>query len=319
MSRERRREMVDRQHPKLATVRQCTLLGISRSSVYYRPRATSLENLAIMKLIDQQYLQYLATPFYGSRRMTAWLNRRGYPVSRKRVQRLMRTMGLQAIYRRPRTSQPTPGHKVYPYLLGGMDITRINQVWASDITYIPMARGFLYLMAIMDWYSRYVVAWRLSNTLDAAFCLEALEEALKKDTPEIFNTDQGSQFTGEAFTGLLEQHSVRISMDGKGRYTDPDYIGMERLWRTVKYEEVYLKAYSNGREAKAGLDAYFHFYNAQRPHQALGYRTPAEVFNKDSATSPEQPTERGWSPGRALVYYAGATGPSLNIAPILSN
>ena len=314
MSRERRREMADRQHPALSTVRQCALLGISRSSVYYRPRATSLEDLAVMKLIDQQYL---ATPFYGSRRMTVWLQRQGRTMSRKRVQRLMRTMGLRAIFRRPRTSQPAAGHKVYLYLLGGMEITRPNQVWAADITYIPMARGFLYLVAIMDWYSRYVLSWRLSNTLDADFCVEALEEALSQGKPEIFNTDQGSQFTGEAFTGLLKQHGVRISMDGKGRYRDNIFV--ERLWRTVKYEEVYLKAYSNGREAKAGLDAYFRFYNAQRPHQALGYRTPAEVFSRSSDTSPEQQTERGWSPGRALVHYSGAAGPSLNIAPILSN
>ncbi len=249
MSRERRREMVDRQHPKLSTVRQCALIGISRSSVYYRPKATSLGDLAIMKLVDQQYL---ATPFYGSRRMTVWLGRLGHQVSRKRVQRLMRTMGYQAIYRRPRTSQPAPGHKIYPYLLGSMDITQPNQVWAADITYLPMARGFLYLVAIMDWYSRYVVAWRLSNTLDADFCVEALEEALGKGRPEVFNTDQGSQFTSEAFTGLLDQRRVRISMDGKGRYTDNIFV--ERLWRSVKYEEVYLKAYSNGREAKAGLD-----------------------------------------------------------------
>ena len=314
MSRERRREMADRQHPALSTVRQCALLGISRSSVYYRPRGTSPKDLAVMKLMDQQYL---ATPFYGSRRMTVWLQRQGRPMSRKRVQRLMRTMGLRAIFRRPRTSQPAAGHKVYLYLLGGMEITRPNQVWAADITYIPMARGFLYLVAIMDWYSRYVLSWRLSNTLDADFCVEALEEALSQGKPEIFNTDQGSQFTGEAFTGLLKQHGVRISMDGKGRYRDNIFV--ERLWRTVKYEEVYLKAYSNGREAKAGLDAYFRFYNAQRPHQALGYRTPAEVFSCSSDTSPEQQTERGWSPGRALVHYSGAAGPSLNIAPILSN
>ncbi len=314
MSRERRREMTNRQHPALSTVRQCALLGISRSSVYYRPRATSLEDLAVMKLIDQQYL---ATPFYGSRRMTVWLQRQGRTMSRKRVQRLMRTMGLRAIFRRPRTSLRAAGHKVYLYLLGGMEITRPNQVWAADITYIPMARGFLYLVAIMDWYSRYVLSWRLSNTLDADFCVEALEEALSQGKPEIFNTDQGSQFTGEAFTGLLKQHGVRISMDGKGRYRDNIFV--ERLWRTVKYEEVYLKAYSNGREAKAGLDAYFRFYNAQRPHQALGYRTPAEVFSRSSDTSPEQQTERGWSPGRALVHYSGAAGPSLNIAPILSN
>jgi len=314
MSRERRREMADRQHPALSTVRQCALLGISRSSVYYRPRATSLEDLAVMKLIDQQYL---ATPFYGSRRMTVWLQRQGRPMSRKRVQRLMRTMGLRAIFRRPRTSQPAAGHKVYLYLLGGMEITRPNQVWAADITYIPMARGFLYLVAIMDWYSRYVLSWRLSNTLDADFCLEDLEEALSKGKPEIFNTDQGSQFTGEAFTGLLKQHGVRISMDGKGRYRDNIFV--ERLWRTVKYEEVYLKAYSNGREAKAGLDAYFHFYNAQRPHQALGYRTPAAVFHLDSPESPRQPFERGWSPRRAMVNCGGTAGLSLNIAPILSN
>ena len=213
MSRERRREMTNRQHPALSTVRQCALLGISRSSVYYQPRAIPREDLAVMKLIDQQYL---ATPFYGSRRMTVWLQRQGRPMSRKRVQRLMRTMGLRAIFRRPRTSQPAAGHKVYLYLLGGMEITRPNQVWAADITYIPMARGFLYLVAIMDWYSRYVLSWRLSNTLDADFCVEALEEALSEGKPEIFNTDQGSQFTGEAFTGLLKQHGVRISMGGQG-------------------------------------------------------------------------------------------------------
>ena len=238
-------------------------------------------------------------------------------MSRKRVQRLMRTMGLQPIYRRPRTSLRAAGHKVYPYLLGGMEITKPNQVWAADITYIPMARGFLYLVAIMDWYSRYVLSWRLSNTLDADFCLEDLEEALSKGKPEIFNTDQGSQFTGEAFTGLLKQHGIRISMDGKGRYSDNIFV--ERLWRTVKYEEVYLKAYSNGREAEAGLNAYFHFYNAQRPHQALGYRTPAAVFHLDSPESPRQPFERGWSPRRAMVNCGGTAGLSLNIAPILSN
>ncbi len=314
MSRERRRGMVDRQHPALSTVRQCALLDISRSSLYYRPKEVLPGDLALMKLIDQQYL---ATPFYGSRRMAVWLNRQGLPVSRKRVQRLMRTMGLQAIYRRPRTSQPASGHKVYPYLLGGMEITRPNQVWAADITYLPMARGFLYLVAIMDWYSRYVLAWRLSNTLDADFCVEALEEALSKGKPEIFNTDQGSQFTSEGFTGVLEQHTVRISMDGKGRYIDNIFV--ERLWRTVKYEEVYLKAYSNGREAEAGLEAYFYFYNTQRPHQALEYRTPAEVFNVDSLPSDEQSIERRWSPGRTTVSYTGAGGPSLNLAPILSN
>ena len=314
MSRERRREMVDRRHPDLSTVRQCALLNISRSSLNYRRKGTCPEDLAVMKQIDEQYL---ATPFYGSRRIKVWLGRQGHTVNRKRVQRLMRVMGLRAIYRRPRTSKPGPGHKVYPYLLGGMDITRPDQVWAADITYIPMAKGFLYLVAIMDWYSRHVVAWRLSNTLDADLCVEALKEALGKGKPEVFNTDQGSQFTGEAFTGLLEQHGVRISMDGKGRYADNIFI--ERLWRTVKYEEVYLKAYSNGREAKAGLDAYFHFYNNQRPHQALGYRTPAEVFNGDSGSSTEPPRGTRKSPTGASRIMGKTAGLSLNFAPNLSN
>ena len=314
MSRERRREMVDRRHPALSTVRQCTLLSISRSSLNYRRKGTCPEDLAVMKAMDQQYL---STPFYGSRRMRVWLGRQGHRVNRKRVQRLMRTMGLRAIYRRPRTSQTGPGHKVYPYLLGGMAITRANQVWAADITYIPMAKGFLYLVAIMDWYTRYVVAWRLSNTLDADFCVEALEEALSKGTPEIFNTDQGSQFTGDGFTGLLERSGVRISMDGKGRYADNIFI--ERLWRTVKYEEVYLKAYTSGREAKAGIDAYFHFYNNQRPHQALGYRTPAEVFNGDSGPSTEPQRETRKSLTGALAIEGKMAGLSLSFVPNLSN
>jgi len=265
--------MVDRQHPSLSVVRQCRLLGISRSGLYYQPKGISEEDLALMELIDRQYL---VTPFYGSRKMAAWLKSQGHKVDRKRVRRLMQTMGLKAIYRRPRTSKPAPGHKVYPYLLCGMKITRPNQVWAADITYIPMARGFLYLMAIIDWYSRYVLSWRLSNTLDAGFCIEALEEALTKGRPEIFNTDQGSQFTGEAFTGLLEKHGIKVSMDGKGSYTDNLFI--ERLWRTVKYEEVYLKAYQDGRDARVSLGEYFRFYNTERLHQALGYRTPTQVL-----------------------------------------
>jgi len=248
-------------------------LGISRSGLYYQPAGISEEDLTLMKLIDRQYL---ATPFYGARKIAAWLKSQGQWVNRKRVRRLMRMMGLKAIYRRPRTSQPAPGHKIYPYLLNGMKITRPNQVWAADITYIPMARGFLYLIAIIDWYSRYVLAWRLSNTLEADFCVEALQEALRKGRPDIFNTDQGAQFTSEAFTGLLEQNGVRISMDGKGSYKDNLFI--ERLWRTVKYEEVYLKAYQDGRDARAGIGDYFRFYNTERSHQALGYRTPAEVF-----------------------------------------
>ena len=312
MSRERRREMVDRGHT-LSTVRQCALLSISRSSLNYRRKETCPEDLAVMKAIDRQYL---AAPFYGSRRMKVCLGRQGHSVNRKRVQRLMRTMGLTAIYRRPRTCKPGPGHKVYPYLLSGMAITRPNRVWTADITYIPMAKGFLYLVAIMDWYSRYVVAWRLSNTLDADFCVEVLKEALGKGKPEVFNTDQGGQFTSEAFTGLLEQNGVKISMDGKGRYSDNIFI--ERLWRTVKYEEVYLKAYSGGREAKAGIEDYFRFYNAQRPHQALGYRTPAEVVNDDLAGSTQQTDAGRWSSDRELESYPGAIGLSLNFAPMLS-
>ncbi len=226
-----------------------------------------------MKLIDRQYL---ATPFYGARKIAARLKSQGQRVNRKRIRRLMRVMGLKAIYRRPRTSKPAPGHKIYPYLLSGLKITQPNQVWAAGITYIRMARGFLYLVAIIDWYSRYVLSWRPSNTLDAGFCIEALEEALKKGRPDIFNTDQGAQFTSEDFTGLLQQHGVRISIDGKGSYNDNLFI--ERLWRSVKYEEVYLKAYQDGREARIGLGNYFRFYNTERPHQALGYRTPAEVF-----------------------------------------
>jgi len=249
------------------------LLSISRSGLYYRPKGPSDKELDLMRMID---CQYLLTPFYGARKMAAWLKSRGHVVSRKRVRRLMRLMGLRAVYRRPRTSTPAQGHKVYPYLLREMQITRPNQAWAADITYIPMERGFMYLVAIMDWYSRYVLAWRLSNSLDADFCIDALEEALRKGRPDIFNTDQGSQFTDDGFSGLLERHRVRISMDGKGRYTDNLFI--ERLWRTVKYEEVYLKAYKDGRDARAGIREYFNFYNTERPHQALGYRTPAEVF-----------------------------------------
>ena len=308
MNVERRRAVVDRRHPSLSVVRQCRLLDISRSGLYYQPAGISEEDLTLMKLIDHQYL---ATPFYGARKITAWLKSQGQRVNRKRVRRLMQLMGLKAIYRRPRTSRPSPGHKIYPYLLSGMKITRPNQVWAADITYIPMARGFLYLVAIIDWYSRYVLSWRLSNTLDAGFCVEALEEALRKGRPEIFNTDQGAQFTGEAFNGFLEQHGVRISMDGKGRYSDNLFI--ERLWRTVKYEEVYLKAYQNGRDARVGIGDYFRFYNTERPHQALGYRTPAEVF----ASTLVEATHGGMVESLTSSTMRIA-GPTLNVVPILS-
>ena len=250
------------------------MLSINRSGLYYQPKGPSDEDLVLMKLIDRQYL---ATPFYGARNIAVVLKQQsGLTVNRKRVRRLMQFMGIRAVYRRPRTSKPAPEHEIYPYLLRDLKIKRPNQVWAADITYIPMSRGFLYLVAIIDWYSRYVISWRLSNTLDADFCVAVLEEALSRGTPEIFNTDQGSQFTGEAFTSLLKEHNVRISMDGKGSYNDNLFI--ERLWRTVKYEEVYLKAYEDGREARISLGEYFRFYNTNRPHQSLGYRTPAEVY-----------------------------------------
>ncbi len=261
-----------------------------------------------MKLIDRQYL---VTPFYGARKIAAWLKGQNYSVNRKRVRRLMQIMGLKAIYRRPRTSKPAPGHKIYPYLLGGLKITRPNQVWAADITYIPMARGFLYLVAIIDVYSRYILSWRLYNTLEVGFCVEALKEALRKGRPDIFNTDQGAQFTSETFTELLEQHGIRISMDGKGSYNDNLFI--ERLWRTVKYEEVYLKVYRDGRDARVGLGNYFCFYNTERPHQALGYRAPAEVFT----STPVDATNRGMVESLTPDPLRIA-GPTLNTAPILS-
>ena len=265
MTPAQRRELVDRRHGSLSIVRQCALLGVSRSSLYHRPKETSQQALSLMREMDRQYLE---TPFYGSRRMKASLDRQGMPVSRKRVQRLMRLMGLHAIYRQPRTSQPAPERRVYPYLLRNLTITRANQVWAADITYLPMARGFLYLVAIMDWHSRYVVAWRLSNTLETGFCAEALNEALDQGTPEVFNTDQGSQFASREFTQILQDRGVKISMDGRGRYQDNIFV--ERLWRTVKYEEVYLKAYANGLEARNELREYLRFYNERRPHQAPG-------------------------------------------------
>jgi len=286
--------------------RQCRLLRISRSGLYYRPKPTSEEDLTLMKLIDRQYL---VTPFYGSRKMAAWLGSQGKRAGRKRVQRLMRLMGLRAVYRRPRTTTPAQGHRRFPYLLNGLSITAPNQVWAADITYIPMARGFLYLVAVMDWHSRYVLSWRLSNTLEADFCVEALGESLGTGKPEIFNTDQGSQFTGDGFTGLLEERDIRISMDGKGSYSDNLFI--ERLWRTVKYEEVYLKAYRDGSEAKAALADYFRFYNNQRPHQGLGYRTPAAVYNSGCQDKP--------AVGHTAANDSRKTaGLHLNLAPVLS-
>ena len=299
---------VDRRRSSLSVASQCKLLDISRSGLYYQPARVSENDLELMKLIDRQYM---VTPFYGTRKMAAWLKSKRHSVNRKHVRRLMRLMGLKAIYRRPRTSPPGSGNKIYPYLLNGIQITRPNQVWCADITYIPMTHGFMYLVVIMDWYSRYVLAWRLSNTLDADFCVGALEEALRKGRPDVFNTDQGSQFTGKAFTGLLEQYGIKISMDGKGSYRDNLFI--ERLWRTVKYEEVYLKAYQNGKDARIGIGDYFRFYNTTRPHQALGYRTPGEVFT----SIPFEDTDKDVIESLPLGPINTA-GHYLNLAPLLS-
>jgi putative transposase len=302
----RRRAGINGRHPSLSMTRQCGLLGISRSGLYYRPKPTSEEDLALMKLIDRQYL---VTPFYGARKMAAWLGSQGKRAGRKRVQRLMRLMELRAVYRRPRTTTPAQGHRRHPYLLRDLSIAAPNQVWAADITYIPMARGFMYLVAIMDWHSRYVLSWRLCNTLEAGFCVEALAEALGTAKPEIFNTDQGSQFTGDEFTGMLEEHDIRISMDGKGSYNDNLFI--ERLWRTVKYEEVYLKAYRDGSEARTALADYFHFYNNQRPHQGLGYRTPAAVYNSGCQSNPAADQTADNNPRKTAGLH-------LNPVPVLS-
>jgi putative transposase len=259
----------------LSVRKQCELLGLARSSFYYEPASASKENLAVMRLIDEEYTRH---PFYGSRRMAVWLRQQGQEVNRKRVQRLMRLMNLEAIYPKPRLSAADRQHKVYPYLLRDVAIGRVDQVWSTDITYVPLAAGFLYLAAIIDWYSRYVIAWRLSNTLDGSFCLDMLEEALGQGQPEVFNTDQGVQFTAAAWTSRLERAGVAVSMDGKGRWADNVFV--ERLWRTVKYEDIYLNRYEVVPELQAGLKVYFPFYNEVRPHQALGDRTPAEVYGQ---------------------------------------
>ena len=266
--------LIEREHPQLSIRRQCELVGLNRSTYYHTPAGESDLNLHLMRLIDKQYTK---TPFYGWPRMTAYLKRppHGYVINHKRVQRLMRKMGLQAIYPKPRTSKAAKGHKVYPYLLCHLAITHPNQVWSADITYIPMLRGFMYLAAVMDWYSRYVLAWQLSNTLDGLFCLDALDLALAQGQPDIFNTDQGAQFTALAFTSRLAATGIRISMDGRGRALDNVFV--ERLWRSVKYEHVYLYEYETVPGLEKGLGEYFTFYNHERPHQSLSYQTPAEV------------------------------------------
>ena len=273
MSRSERKAMIE-PGSAVSLSRQCQLLQISRSSFYYQPVGESPETLELMRQIDQLYMQY---PFYGSRQMVRHLARDGLSIGRHRVRRLMRLMGLQAIFQAPRTSDPHPEHRVYPYLLRDMQITRPNQVWCADITYIPVQRGFLYRVAIMDWASRRVLSWRLSNSLDASFCVEALEEALQTyGKPKIFNTDQGSQFTSQDFTGMLKDHDIRISMDGRGRCMDNIFI--ERLWRSLKYEAIYLHELEDGFAARRVIKDWFSFYNTQRPHSALDGRTPKEVY-----------------------------------------
>lgn len=262
---------MEREHPTISLSRQAELLGIARSSLYYTP-VVSEEEMVLTRLIDRIYTE---APYYGSRKIKAALARQGYQVGLERVQHLMRTMGLHAIHAKPNRSQRHPEHRVYPYLLRGVTLTHPNQVWATDITYIRLTRGWLYLMAILDWFSRYVVSWAVSTTLDVSFCLDALEDALTKGTPEIFNSDQGSQFTSTAFTDILKAHEIRISMDGRGRAFDN--IFTERFWRSLKYEEVYLHDYQGVREGKQGIGRYLEFYNHRRLHQALDYRTPAEV------------------------------------------
>ena len=273
MPLEDRRRLIELHDEQVSIRRQCELVGMNRSSLYYKPRGESDVNLKLMRLIDEQYTRM---PYYGSPRMTAWLCRQGYDVNHKRVERLMAIMGLEAIHPGPNTSKRHHAHKIYPYLLSGVKVVRPNQVWSTDITYIRMAHGFIYLVAIMDWFSRYVLSWRVSTTLDVDFCMEALDAALAINRPEIFNSDQGCQFTSKDFTGRLEDEGIRISMDGRGRVFDNIFV--ERLWRSVKYEEVYLKDYRTVEEAIQNLGAYFELYNTERLHQSLAYRTPHEVY-----------------------------------------
>ena len=273
-----KRLLIEPGHPALSIRRQCDLLDLNRASYYYEPASETPLNLTLMALLDKAYT---AHPFYGRRKMTSYLRKAGYEVNPKRVRRLMQKMGLEAIYPKPRTTLVSQVHRIYPYLLRGVAITRPNQVWSTDITYVPMPNGFMYLTAVIDWYSRYVLSWQLSNTLDNLFCIEALQQALQIGQPEIFNTDQGVQFTSDAFTAILKAAEIRISMDGKGRALDNIFV--ERLWRTVKYDDLYLKCYATVPALYAGLHDYFLFYNYERPHQSLDERTPAAVYQ---ATSP---------------------------------
>jgi putative transposase len=268
--------MIEFHNPKISVVRQCNLFKISRTSVYYKPKGEKPENLTLMRLMDEQYLK---TPIYGSRSMVTFLEKLGYDTNRKRIQRLMRLMGLEAIYPKKKTSTPNPEHKIYPYLLRKLYINRPNQVWAADISYLPMEQGFMYLIAIMDWHSRKVLSWRVSNTMDSDFCVTALKEAIHKyGCPEIFNTDQGSQFTSEAFTTVLKDNFIKISMDGRGRFQDNIFI--ERLWWTLKYHYFYLRTFETGSELRTGLRSWFRYYNQERFHQSLENWTPNEIYYK---------------------------------------
>ena len=267
--------MIKPKHVKLSIRKQCELMGISRSGLYYEPAQTSEENLKLMRLIDEQYIK---TPYYGSPKMTVVLNKCGYGVNIKRVKRLMKVIGISAIYPKPNTSLKRSGHKLYPYLLNGLKISRPNQVWCTDITYIRMVGGFMYLVVVMDWYSRYVISWELSNSLDSYFCTDALHTALAYARPEIFNTDQGVQFTSESFTRILSANNIQISMDGKGRFLDN--IMIERLWRSLKYEDIFIKNYQTVDELHEGLTRYFYTYNQERPHQALNYETPYHIYSQ---------------------------------------
>jgi putative transposase len=266
--------MINKEHESLSVRNQCELLELNRSTLYYQPVEPDTDTLALMRLIDEIFINH---PYFGARRIRQILRREHKMlVTRKRVRRLMRLMGLETIYRKPRTSDPAPEHKIYPYLLRDVQIERPDQVWASDITYLPMAKGFVYLVAVMDWHSRYILSWRLSNSLDADFCVDALNESLSVNKPEIFNTDQGSQFTSEDFVGVLLREGIRVSMDGRGRCMDNIFV--ERLWRSLKYEEVYLNPYETIKQARESIGRWITFYNTRRPHQALNYRTPAEVY-----------------------------------------
>lgn len=266
--------MIEFKNPNFSIVQQCKLLKISRTSVYYKPQGEKLENLKLMRLMDEQYLK---TPCYGSRSMVTFLNRLGYDNNRKRIQRLMRLMGLVAIYPKPKTSKSHPAHKIYPYLLRNLYIDHPNQVWATDITYLPVEKGFMYLVAIMDWHSRKVLSWRVSNTMESDFCVEALKEAIHNfGCPEIFNTDQGSQFTSDAFTGVLKKNEIQISMDGRGRFQDNIFI--ERLWWTLKYHYFYLRTFENGSKLRSGLKEWFQYYNEERFHQSMENWTPDEIY-----------------------------------------